>query len=85
MTIRGRIRNGGVVLDEPAALPDGTAVEVRTVPPTDAVAADASARPPGPTLYDRYERFIGAAPGLPGDFAAEHDHYIHGTPKRKAP
>jgi hypothetical protein len=24
----------------------------------------------------------GTAEGLPPDFAAEHDHYIHGTPKR---
>ena len=82
MTIRGRIRNRSVVLDEPAALPDGTLVEVSTV---DAVTADPAAQPPGPTLYDRYKRFIGAAPGLPPDLAAEHDHYIHGTPKRKGP
>jgi len=25
---------------------------------------------------------IGKAEGLPQDFAAEHDHYLHGTPKR---
>lgn len=80
MTIRGRIRNGGVVLDEPAALPEGTVVEVRAVD----AAAETAAAPgqPGPTLYDRYKRFIGVAAGLPADFAAEHDHYIHGTPKR---
>ena len=27
--------------------------------------------------------FVGVFDDLPEDFAAEHDHYIHGTPKRK--
>jgi len=26
--------------------------------------------------------FVGSIDGLPEDFAAEHDHYLHGTPKR---
>ena len=76
MTLRGKIKDGAVVLDEPAGLPDGTPVEVRTVEPT---TTDVQAPP---TLYDRYKSFIGVAEGLPADFAAEHDHYIHGTPKR---
>jgi hypothetical protein len=47
---------------------------------------------PGPTLPDgtRVEvrtvtgllKFAGKAEGMPADFAAQHDHYIHGTPKR---
>lgn len=74
MTLRGRIKGGAVVLDEPTTLPDGTPVEVRTV--------EAAAGPAGQTLYERYKTFIGAAGGLPEDFAEEHDHYIHGTPKR---
>lgn len=76
MTLRGHIKGGAVVLDEPAALPDGTVVEVRTVEP----AAQPQQSPP--THYERYKGFIGAADGLPEDFAEEHDHYIHRTPKR---
>lgn len=34
------------------------------------------------TLFERYKSFIGKAHGLPSDFAAQHDHYIHGTRKR---
>jgi hypothetical protein len=35
-----------------------------------------------PTIFERYRAFIGKATGLPSDFAAQHDHYIHGAPKR---
>ena len=79
MTLRGHIKGGTVVLDDPTTLPDGTAVEVRpveTAPPADPAEA-------GPTLYERYKDFIGVADGLPEDMADEHDHYIHGTPRRK--
>jgi hypothetical protein len=31
MTVRGKIKNGKVLLDNPKALPDGTEVEVRAV------------------------------------------------------
>ena len=35
-----------------------------------------------PTLAERLKPVIGAAKGLPVDLAEQHDHYIHGTPKR---
>ena len=34
------------------------------------------------TLAERDAAIIGIAEGLPPDLAAEHDHYIHGTPRR---
>jgi hypothetical protein len=33
MTYRGHVRNGAVVLDDPAVLPEGAAVEVRVIAP----------------------------------------------------
>jgi len=37
----------------------------------------------GLSLSEALMKFAGAAgPGLPEDFAANHDHYIHGLPKR---
>jgi hypothetical protein len=66
-----------VVLDGPTTLPEGTVVEVRAVEPT--------SRPAPPSLYERYKSFIGAAEGLPEDLADEHDHSVHGTPKRSEP
>jgi hypothetical protein len=77
MTLRGHMRSGTLIFDEPPPLPDGIVVEVelRTVD------ADES----GPTLYQRYSNIVGIAEGLPEDFSINHDHYIHGTPKREFP
>ena len=79
MTLLGHIQNGMIVLDEATTLPDGMKVRVAIVP----VSSDATATSDSPkTLYERYQSIIGAAEGLPADFAEQHDHYIHGTPKR---
>jgi len=71
MSLEGTMLNGEVVLDEPATLPDGTRVEVVEKP---AAAAK-------PTLLSLL-KLAGTARNLPADFAAENDHYIHGTPRR---
>jgi hypothetical protein len=34
------------------------------------------------SIADRWRDIIGILDGLPPDFAKNHDHYIHGTPKR---
>ena len=36
---------------------------------------------PKPTLTGLL-KFAGCMPGMPADFAEQHDHYIHGTPRR---
>ena len=74
MVYRGHIQNGNVVFDEPAALPEGARV---TVQPETLSTADA-----GPTLADSLGDLIGKAKGLPTDFGRNHDHYIHGAPKK---
>ena len=71
MTYRGHVENGTVVLDEPASLPEGARVRVEPEEPTRE-----------PTLAERLKDVVGILEGLPPDFAAQHDHYIHGTPKR---
>lgn len=80
MSYRGRIKNGVIVLDQPADLPEGAEVEVRTVTPDDH--RQAQPENGAPTLYDRLKDVIGIVDGLPTDMAENHDHYIHGTPKR---
>lgn len=79
MLLRGTIQNGQVVLDEPLSIPEGTQVRVSVVEPS-------SPPPPvGPrrqTLQERLLVHAGTVPGLPEDFAENHDHYVHGTPKR---
>ena len=71
MTYRGHVENGVVVLDEPASLPEGAKVRVELEAPEREL-----------TLAERLKDVVGILKGLPADFAAQHDHYIHGTPKR---
>jgi hypothetical protein len=76
MTLHGHIKGGAVVLDQPAALPDGTPVEVRTVErPLQEPAATA-------TLGEWLMRYAGTVKGFPSDLARNHDRYIHGTPRK---
>jgi hypothetical protein len=72
VSFEGHIENGVVVFDQPMSLPEGTAVRVEAV-----------ALPSRKTLAERFKDVIGAGVNLPEDLAANHDHYRHGTPKRK--
>ncbi len=38
---------------------------------------------PERSVWDALLEFAGTAEGLPPDLAENHDHYLHGTPKRK--
>jgi len=69
----GQVQNGVIVLDEGTPpLPEGTKVRVETVDMEEAVR----------DLSRRLVSVAGKATGLPADLAEQHDHYIHGTPKR---
>jgi hypothetical protein len=70
MTYRGHIENGSVVLDDVVVLPEGTRLRVEPL-------AEA-----GKTLAERFGDLVGCISDLPADMAQNHDHYIHGTPKR---
>ncbi len=77
MTITARVHNHTITLPAEVEIADGAEVQV-TLPEKQPATETAA------TLYDSLKDFIGAAQGLPEDFAAEHDHYLHGTPKRAA-
>ena len=79
MEYRGHVEAGRVVLDDPAALPDGTVVSVHPLKTRRTVRG--RRRPP--TLAQRLAPFIGKAKGLPADASANLDHYLYGLPKRK--
>jgi len=72
MAIEGTVTNGTIVLDPPLVLPEGARVEVVLKPAVD--------QPK--TLREILLETAGCMTDLPVDFAAQHDHYIHGTPKR---
>ena len=76
MTVKGIVKNGVVVLEEGVTVSEGTEVKVEFAQPA-RVSDNGSVR-------DLLFRFAGKAKGkYPTDFARNHDHYIHGTPKRQ--
>jgi len=70
MILTGIVQNGSVILESGAQVPNGTRVQV--------IVADSD---PKPTLTSLL-KYDGCMPDMPVDFAEQHDHYIHGTPKR---
>lgn len=75
MSHRGRIQNGVVVFDQLAPFPEGAIVSVVQL---NGAAQHASETSWEEDLLD----LAGKAHGLPADMAANHDHYLYGTPRK---
>ena len=76
MTLTAKVKNHSIPLPPDLQIEEGT--EVRIVLPETDCPADNAAKNRHGWLMD----FAGVAKELPEDFAAQHDHYIHRTPKR---
>lgn len=72
MVVKGTVVNGTIVLDESVSLPEGARVDVHV----------AGTERESSALAEVLLRHSGKAQGLPKDMAQQHDHYLHGTPKR---
>ena len=71
MNITATVEKGTIRLPEHLQVPDGTQVEINLpVEPTSAAA--------GEWMLE----YAGIADDLPPDAAAQHDHYLYGTPRR---
>ena len=70
MSYTGTIENGVVKLPPEADLADGTRVRIEPV--------EEDRR----SLVEKLRAIAQAMPDMPADWAEQHDHYIHGTPKR---
>jgi hypothetical protein len=79
MTYRGRVENGVVVLERGATLREGTHVRVEPLPEVQNPADDSQEIR---RLRDGLLGFSGVVKGGPPDLARNHDHYLHGTPRR---
>ncbi len=71
MTFTATVHKGAILLPSGIDLPEGAQVEVHAQPDAE----------PKRKSRKGLMQFAGSIEG-PSDFAAEHDHYIHGTPKR---
>lgn len=73
MSFEGTVINGVIVLDGGEQLPEGARIKVVVTPST----------PNEQATLQSFEELAGDFDDLPPDFAAEHNHYLHGTPRNK--
>ena len=80
MELEGTVTGGIIVPDEGIDAPDGTRVrfEAFQLPRETSVESDL----PALSFAEAMAEFCGAAKNLPDDYALNHEHYRHGTPKR---
>jgi hypothetical protein len=71
MEVHGHVKNGQVVIDSGGPLPEGARVRIRVEPTGEPT-----------TLAEKLLRWAGKGVDLPADLAENHDHYLHGQPKR---
>ena len=74
MSITAIVENDTIKL--PVHVPDGTRVEITLLGETP------SEKPKGAMAW--MSKFVGIVDDMPADLAAEHDHYLYGTPKGDA-
>lgn len=78
MSLEGTIVNGALVFDHPPALPEGTRVDAEL-----SVREEPGPKPTAtPTIWEKLLAVAGTVTDMPEDAAAQHDHYLYGTPKR---
>jgi len=83
-TYTGEIRNGVVVFDPVAPLPEGTKVRVEPVDRLETLTSGSDSDPIAGTralLLAWARKAEETAPPLPSDLAENHDHYAHGKPR----
>jgi len=83
VTVRGIVKKGKVLLDDPSALAEGTTVEVRPVGKRAPASKTHKPEKKPLSLAKRLNNIIGKASGLPPDASVNHDHYLYGLPKRQ--
>lgn len=76
MSFAGEVLNGGIVLDTPVPLPNGTKVRIDT----DAVSPPAV--PAKRSLLERLGDVVGKVEGLPADAALNLNRYLYWQQKR---
>lgn len=79
--MEGIVQNGVVVLGAGIRLPEGTHVRVEPIPTPSTNAGEMTPQEGEGSLKWLLD-FAGIADDLPTDMARNHDHYLHGAPKK---
>lgn len=82
MSIIGRVMNGVVVLPPGAPFPEGTEVKIESLRLGDGIATGELTAEAAANEADQLAGMSAQTSGLPPDLALNHDHYLHGLPKR---
>jgi hypothetical protein len=82
MVFRGVVKRGKIVLERECVLPDGTPVKV--IPSRNPRRRQPHGKGDLENLWQGLLAMAGTVEGLPPDMADNHDHYIHGTRRKKA-
>jgi hypothetical protein len=84
MTYRGRVANGVVVLEAGIHLREGSDVRVEVVQEVEVLPETSQTGPSQEVQSLRKDLLAcsGVVKGGPSDLARNHDHYLHGTPRR---
>ena len=85
MTYKGTVQNGSILVEGGVTLPDGVEVRIELV---DGVKVESPPRECSePTIGQKLaalaRKFESLQCDLPEDLATNHDHYLHGLPKRQ--
>jgi len=80
ITVKARFDGRVFIPEEPVDLPAEAIVEIVITPPN----SKSSSRTPLAELAELMKQFPDD-PDMPTDAAAQHDHYLYGTPKRPCP
>lgn len=75
MTYKGKVTNGVVVLEDAKGPPEGASVKVEVVRRRGRCRKQVNG-------WDGLLKLAGSVKDLPRDMAHNHDHYLHGRPKR---
>jgi hypothetical protein len=83
MSYKGKVQNGVILVAGEVRLPEGAEVDIELVEPLEATVGDDGQ----PTIWQKLAdlaRWAETQPtDLPSDLAINHDHYLHGMPKRQ--
>lgn len=83
VTYRGWVKNGVVLVEGDVELPEGIEVRIELENGAEAVSPSRDREPTIGQKLAALGRWAETLPcDLPEDLAENHDHYIHGTPKR---